>query len=109
MGLVSIATEILIISEDLRRRFNYDKEYDDGELYDFDQTWGSTALGFSGMGGQMMTTARTYVFIPNNLNYAYVYFGARYAYRAEINEAFKEDLRNHRMASVMQSGRYINR
>ena len=70
-------------------------------------TWGSTALGFPGMGGQMMTTARTYVVMPDYDSPIYVYFGSRFAYAVnEMNEWFKEDLRNHRMASVMESGRY---
>ena len=49
----------------------------DCDVIDFDQTWGSTALGFSGMGGQIMTTERTYIIVYTNR--AYVYFGGRYA------------------------------
>lgn len=106
MGLIKTSIELLKISEDMRRRFYNNIDYDEGELYDFDQTWGSTALGFPGVGGQAMTTARTYVFIPDNLNTAYVYFGSRFAYECDLSEEFKNDLRNRRMADVMHSGKY---
>lgn len=46
--------------------------------YSFPQTWGSTALGFGGIGGQAITTAQTYVVLANGA--IYVYFGSRFAY-----------------------------
>lgn len=62
------------------------------EVYSFPQTWGSTALGFGGIGGQAMTTALTVVVISGVQ--ACVYFGGTFAYRIdEINEAFSSDLR----------------
>lgn len=106
MNLVKTARDILNISEHMRRQFYNDVNYDDGDLYMFDQTWASTALGFGGMGGSAMTKATTYVFVPRELATAYVYFDGQFAYECGINDRFREDIRNHRMASVMESGRY---
>ena len=66
--LTEMAREILSIEADLPYRLDYTKNprpyIDDFELYTFNQMWGSTALGFGGIGGQAMTQARTYVFVP---------------------------------------------
>lgn len=106
MNLITTATELLNISQ-LLRRYSYDRDYDNGDLYDFDQVWGSTALGFDGVGGSAMTTARTYVFVPGGLNTALVFFRDRFAYQIDNpNEQFWEDVQNHNMASVRESGRY---
>ena len=106
MQLIKMAKELLEISQQLRIRFSYDIDYDEGDLYDFDQTWASTALGFGGIGGSALTTARTYVFIPLNYDKAFVFFGSTFAYECKINDCFREDMRKKRMASVMESGRY---
>jgi hypothetical protein len=112
--LVGMAREILVIEADLPYRLNYTKEerptIDDFELYTFNQTWGSTALGFGGIGGQAMTQARTYVFVPVTCNQkCMVYFGGRFAYTADYCETLREDLRSRCMVSVAQSGRYRKR
>lgn len=108
--LVGMAREILAIEADLPYRLDYTEErptIDDFELYTFNQMWGSTALGFGGIGGQAMTNARTYVFVPITCNQkCFVYFAGKFAYQAEWCEAFKEDLRNQNMASVMQRVKY---
>lgn len=106
MKLIKSAIHLLHISEYMRVMFYNEVNYDEGELYDFDQTWGSTALGFGGVGGSAMTTERTYVFIPYHVDMAYVFFGSRFAYRCRINDEFRKDLNNHNMASVMESGKY---
>lgn len=107
MKLTRLAIDLLNIREDLQIRTNGEFTGDAAEIWDFDQMWGSTALGFSGMGGQAMTTARTYVVMPDYNSPVYVYFGGLFAYAVdEINDKFKNDLRNHRMASVLESGRY---
>ena len=63
--LTEMAREILSIEADLPFRLDYSDNsnptLDDFELHTFEQTWGSTALGFGGVGGQAITTARTYV------------------------------------------------
>lgn len=109
--LVNMAKEILIIEGDLPYRFDYSKErpsINDFELYTFNQMWGSTALGFGGIGGQAMTQARTYVFVPVACEQkCFIYFGGRFAYEADYCEALREDIRNQNMAPVNQKGKYI--
>lgn len=105
MTLNMIAIELLTIREDLYARTNGGFTGDADEIYIFDQVWGSTALGFGGMGGQAMTRAMTYVIIQNYED-AYVYFGSRFAYHCKATVAFMEDLKNRRMVSVMESGKY---
>jgi len=104
MDLLDMAAELIEISQDITRRRKKLEEFD---IYDFDQTWGSTALGFGGVGGSKMTMARTYVLVPMDEEKAYVYFGGRFAYECNINDRFREDIRKHNMASVMQSARYL--
>ena len=108
--LTRIARELLMIEEDLSFRLSPEKGQpiaDDFEIYTFDQLWGSTALGFDGFGGSAMTTATTYVLVPVGVNQkCFVYFAGRFAYSADLSEAFKEDLRNHNMEPVYRSGKY---
>jgi hypothetical protein len=80
-------------------------------LYDinviqFPQTWGSTALGFGGMGGAAMTKAYTTVIICREN--AAVFFAGRHCYSVDgINDAFSEDLKNRHMRSLKEAnGRY---
>lgn len=77
------------------------------ELYMFPQTWGDTSLGFSGIGGQAITTAYTTVIIESNSNYYGVFFGERLAYVIkEPNNMFCEDVQNMKMSNVAHSGKY---
>jgi hypothetical protein len=55
----------------------------------FHQTWGSTALGYGGMGGASMTTAYT-VIIHNKIEYCVYFGGGRLAYKFNMNTAPKE-------------------
>lgn len=92
-------------------RFTYsNKPYstiDDFELYTFEQVWGSTALGFGGIGGQAMTSARTYVFVPQSCDEkCFVYFTDRFAYAVPYCDELANDIRSEHMASVAQSGKY---
>lgn len=107
MKLTKIARELLDIREDLQMRTHGIYTDDIDEMYDFDQTWGSTALGFPGAGGSALTTARTYVIRPEyNMPY-YVYFAGMFAYQVnKPNVKFMDDLRNHMMASVVGSTKY---
>jgi aspartate aminotransferase-like enzyme len=69
------------------------------EVYSFPQTWGSTALGFDGIGGSALTTALT-VIVMHGVE-ACVYFGGSFAYRIEeINETFRTDMQRYDMKSV---------
>lgn len=103
MELFDMASDLIAIQRDIIYRTKKIEEY---QIYDFDQTWGSTALGFGGVGGSAMTTARTYVLIPMDEEIAYVYFGGRFAYKCGINDNFREDIKNHNMASVRNVDRY---
>ena len=103
--LLKISQELISVADDISRRIGRQSSRDD-DLYDFDQIWASTALGFGGMGGSAMTIARTYVFIPHDVNTAYVYFAGMFAYKCGINDKFWKDFRNHNMRSVAESGVY---
>lgn len=112
--LVSMAREILAIEADLPSRLNYTKSpkpsIDDFELYTFMQTWGSTALGFGGIGCDVLTEARTYVFVPVTCEQkCFVYFAGRFAYKADYCDALKEDLRKGRMEPFARASKYINK
>lgn len=66
----------------------------------FQQMWGSTALGFGGLGGAAMTSAYTVV-ITGPMGDACVYFGGRFAYRVDrVNEQFQNDMSRHSMHEV---------
>ena len=82
----------------IKKRRPYEDEV---EVYCFPQMWGSTALGFGGMGGAAMTNAYTIVVIYKHVT-ACVYFEGRFAYAVEgcIPEEFWQDLRASRMPSV---------
>jgi hypothetical protein len=100
--LTQIAKEILIIESDIRFRLNYKSDYhvsvDDFDMYTFKQTWGTTSLGFSGVGGSAITEARTYVFIPRIDNQpCIVYFAGQFAYAVPYSKVFMEDVKNHNM------------
>ena len=76
------------------------------EVIHFLQTWGSTALGFGGVGGQAMTSAYTTVVMYHHRT-ACVYFAGRHAYTVnEINKAFIEDLNNRSMEPCNRRSKY---
>ena len=107
MTILTTAMELLAIQDDILRR---EKIYSiDYNIIMFEQTWGSTALGFPGVGGSAMTEATTYVLIPKKeADCAHVYFGSRFAYKVNgLTQKFMDDLNNHSIASVMEaSSRY---
>lgn len=111
--LTQIALDILKIESDLPCRFNYNEipypTLDDFEMFTFEQVWGSTALGFGGIGGQAMTSARTYVFVPVNCNQkCFVYFAGRFAYAVDYSQEFMNDVASGNMPSVARSVKYKN-
>lgn len=75
------------------------------EIVMFNQMWGSTALGFQGIGGAAMTSAYTVaVFNPTRSECA-VYFGGRFAYLvARPNAAFYSDIASHALKSKTTIG-----
>lgn len=68
---------------------------DDVEILMWPQTWGSTALGYGGMGGASVTSAYT-VIVHDHVNYC-VYFGeGELAYQikySDLTDAGKNHLR----------------
>lgn len=108
--LTQMARELLNIEADLPYRFDYSTErptIDSFKLHTFTQMWGSTALGFGGFGGQAMTEARTYVFVPIAGNQkCFVYFGSQFAYKADWCEELREDIDNQCVESVNRAGKY---
>lgn len=77
----------------------------DVEIVMFPQTWGSTALGFGGVGGQAMTPAYT-VIVHTHASYC-VYFRGRFAYRIDNpNSKFLQDVHNQMMTDLQGAGKY---
>lgn len=76
----------------------------------FEQSWGSTALGFGGVGGQAITGAYT-VIIDNIYTSEYsVYFGGRFAYKVNNpNKTFFEDMAYQDMSPVLGHKRRYSR
>lgn len=108
LSLTSMARELLTIDDDIRFRFkNADTRISDFELFDFTQIWGSTSLGFGGIGGQAITSARTYVFIPVSCEEnCFVYFAGRFAYLVPYSQKFMEDVKSGNVAAQYECGRY---
>ena len=73
----------------------------------FEQLWSSTALGFGGLGGDAMTTAMTYVFVPQiEGEDCIVYFAGKFAYKAPYNRTFMDDVAKRRIEPVCKSIKY---
>lgn len=106
-----MARELLAIDEDLPFRLGGDARRissDDFVIHTFTQAWGSTALGFGGMGGQAITEVNTYVLepvAPNAPDYktCHVYFAGRYAYSVPYGTQFCVDLVSQNMAPVSEA------
>ena len=77
----------------------------DLEVYVFPEIWGSTALGFNGLGGQAMTMAHTVVIAYQN--HVAVYFGGMFAYLVPFTNAVKEDMVRQHMAPVSRCNKYL--
>lgn len=70
----------------------------------FTQMWGSTALGFGGMGGAAMSEAYTSVIYFGQQ--VAVFFDGRHAYTVMDCEALREDIKNKRLASKTEIHKY---
>lgn len=74
---------------------------------EFPQFWGSTALGFDGIGGQAITTAYTTIAQSVDLDYVAVLFDERLAYIIHNpNDKFYEDVRGEQMLPVSTASVY---
>lgn len=109
LNLPNIAEELNKISEDLKKRLNgTGLKEGDFELYNFTQNWGSTALGFDGFGGQVLTSAMTYVFIPESgKGNCFVYFGSDYAYTVPFSNIFFQDVIERNVAAQWERKIYL--
>lgn len=96
--------------EKIRRPYVHELEVDM-----FLQGWGSTALGYGGIGGAAMTDAYTVVVSYGGRQFC-VYFGCGVlAYKVDLNKmaptgraAFMSDLRDHCLADVQKAAtRYV--
>lgn len=75
--------------------------------YAFPQMWGSTSLGFGGIGGQAMTEAYTTVIIDRVSDQAGVFFDEKLAYIVtKPNKKFYEDLGSFDIKSVGETDAY---
>lgn len=71
----------------------------DVQIIHFPQLWGSTALGFGGMGGAAMTTAYTTVIMCKTN--AAIFFDGRHCYSVDnVGQFFLDDLTKRQMASL---------
>lgn len=82
------------------------------EVVMFPQGWGSTALGYGGIGGAAMTPSYT-VIIQEGQCYCVYFGGGRLAYRLDYSkmspegrERLRQDIASQNMASVAEHGRY---
>lgn len=76
-------------------------DYDMTVVAMFVQTWGSTALGFGGIGGQAFTSAYVSVIESNLTGEHAVYFHGQLAYVIlRPNEKFWEDVHGHKMVDA---------
>ena len=78
-------------------------------LSEFEQLWGSTAIGLGDFGGQAMTFATTTIVLNKETKKAGVYFNGTFAYMVSIlnNPEFIEDLIAQDMKSVTESKTYF--
>lgn len=80
---------------------------EDVSVCQFVQTWGTTSLGFGGIGGQAFTSAYVTTVACMVANKCAVYFGGRLAYLADSdNQNFVKDFYDQQMADVSASHKY---
>lgn len=73
----------------------------------WNQAWGSTALGFGGIGGQAITDAYTIVLESQHGGGYCVYFGGRFAYHIRRpTQAFHEDMAGRCLRAVNKRSLY---
>jgi len=91
----------------IRDKMKLKYDWPEVELHLFPQSWGSTALGFGGIGGQAMTIAYTTVVCDNQEGYYSVFFGEKLAYSlTNPNQKFFEDMYKEQMEPVYTIGIY---
>lgn len=63
--------------------------WNDVDMHVVQQTWGNTACGWGGIGGQAFTTTYTVVFENSTLQTVAVYYNGRLAYLADFDDAME--------------------
>lgn len=109
LNLVQTAREILAINEDFLNHLNnpYIHSLADYQMENFVQNWGNTSGGFESIGGDSMTSQRTYVFIPFvDKEDCHVYFAGIYAYSVPMSDKFMEDVKNHNIKGLKHKNYY---
>lgn len=95
------ANEVLGYNQEFLSRIRKAERTLNLAVYTFPQMWGSTALGFGGIGGQAMTEAYTTVVRERVTNSFVIFFGERPCYSlTDPTEEFFEDLRNLSIAGI---------
>lgn len=94
--------------EDTRIQKTRKHTMSDVEVYAmFPQVWGSTSLGFGGIGGQAITPAYTVIVESSFTGTFCVYFSGRFAYRLnKPTKKFYEDIANRNMLPVSLASNY---
>lgn len=88
------------------KQIAYRPRVDDFRIEMFLQVWGSTALGFGGLGGAAMTEAYTVVIKGPSGEFC-VYFDGRFAYMVnDPSDKFYSDLRDHNLNSLRNAHVY---
>lgn len=91
----------------MARKLKEDIKWSELDVYMFPQTWGSTTLGFGGIGGQAFTRAYTVVVEDLDANIYSVFFGERLAYTVQNpNKLFFEHRQAGAMLPVNQAYKY---
>lgn len=110
LNLVEIAQELLTIHMDFPFRLKHPMQYNIGdfEMETFTQTWGNTSCGFEGIGGNAISSQRTYVFIPVTADEnCFVYFGGRFGYEVSYSQDFIKDVYDRNIAGVKHKNKYL--
>jgi len=77
---------------------------EDLDVFMFPQVWGSTALGFGGMGGSSPRQANTVVVMCRKVQAAAIYFAGEHAYTVDLKDSnvhkqLHDDIRDRRVPS----------
>lgn len=88
---------------ELRQQGLSEEELSSIITYSFEQVWGSSALGFGGVGLSAMTSSRTSVLIPKNSVTAYIFFGDRYAYSVGICNNLWKDIYHRNIKPISEA------
>ena len=83
-----------------------DSYIDEIEIYVFPQMWGSTALGYSGIGGSAMTGSHTIIFYNTYTGNVMLSYGARFIKLNTPNRLFFEDISKGRIESECKLSKY---